>query len=99
MKLNAAQIDKVEQELNARIVPDDHPIAPELREEFGDHTFFVDANGVNIVEPNPELAGSTCAVVRLATWDDEAQTELVLHPPELLPVSVTFATNGSAPDA
>jgi len=99
MKLNATQILKVEEQLNASPIPDDHPVVPELKEAFGDHTFFLDAGGVNIVEPNPDENSPKCAVVRLATWNDEQQTELVTHPPEILPVSVKFGTNGTVPGA
>lgn len=97
MKLNTTQIIKVEEQLDARPIPDDHPIVAELKEDFGDHTFFVDAGGINIVEPNTDEQGPKCAVVRLATWNDEERSELVVHPPEVLPVAVKFETNGSAP--
>src|SRR6266705_3457407 len=50
----------------------------------GDHTFFLDRNGLNIVEP-AEAAGAaaqSAKVVNLASWSDDDPTGLELHEPE-----------------
>jgi hypothetical protein len=38
-------------EFEAEALPDNHPAVSQLSELFGDHTFFLDANRVNIIEP------------------------------------------------
>jgi hypothetical protein len=37
---------------------EDHPVIPELNDLFGEHTFFLDHNGLNIVEPAEAAAGA-----------------------------------------
>lgn len=99
MKLSAAQLSNVEAQLGATAVSDDHPIVPDLRNAFGDHTFFLDAAGLNIVEPNPSLGRSSGKVVKLASWGNKGHTELLSHKPEVLTVTVDFQSNGSDPAA
>jgi hypothetical protein len=52
MKLNFAQVEQTLTQFDARVIPDDHPLAAKLNELFGEHTFFLDENGLNVVEPN-----------------------------------------------
>jgi hypothetical protein len=84
MKLNPAQVEQTLNQFEARVIPDDHPLASELTELFGDHTFFLDSNGLNVVEPNESTAGATPAgtVVNLADWGDEKLTSLLPHEPQ-----------------
>jgi hypothetical protein len=42
----------------ARAIPDDHPVIPQLNDLFGEHTFFLDRKGLNIVEPAEAAAGA-----------------------------------------
>jgi hypothetical protein len=51
MKLNAAQLERTLGQIEARPIPDDHPLIPQLNDLFGEHTFFLDRRGLNIVEP------------------------------------------------
>lgn len=90
MKLDAAQRRKVEQQLGADAVPEEHPAAPELREAFGDHTFFLDAEGLSVVEPDRTAEQPSGKVIKLASWG-ENRSELLSHRPEILPVSVDLA--------
>jgi hypothetical protein len=85
MKLNSAQVERTLSQFEAQALPESHPMVPQLNELFGDHTFFLDSNGLNIVEPAGEgsLAGAQPAmVVNLANWSDAALTKLTLHEPE-----------------
>jgi hypothetical protein len=43
---------------------------------FGDHTFFLDSNGLNVVEPNQSAHTGAPAgtVVNLANWSDAQLT-------------------------
>ena len=56
-----------------------------MNELFGDHTFFIDSNGLNIVEPTDQpAAGRTQAarIINVADWSDETQSDLAAHEPE-----------------
>ncbi len=99
MKLNTAQIRKVEEQLGVEAVPEEHPVTPDLKEAFGDHTFFLDAAGLNIVEPNPSPESSSGNVVKVATWASDEQTELQRHEPEVLPVTVDLGSDEPNPAA
>jgi hypothetical protein len=98
MKLEGMQLQTVEDQLGVDSIPEEHPVTPELRRAFGDHTFFLDADGLNIVEPDPEEESAQGAVVKLASWT-ENRDALRGHDPEVLPVIVKFGTNGSDPSA
>jgi hypothetical protein len=90
MKLNSAQVERTLTQFEAQVIPDDHPLVSKLNELFGDHTFFLDRNGLNVIEPN-ESAGTAApagTVVNLADWSDARLTSLVPHEPELTEVVV-----------
>ncbi len=84
MKLNSAQVEQTLTQFEAEVIPDDHPLVPKLNEVFGDHTFFLDGNGLNVVEPNQSTQGGAPAgtVVNLANWSDAELTSLAPHEPE-----------------
>jgi hypothetical protein len=88
MKLNAAQLRKVEERFGIEPIPEEHSIQPSLKDTFGDHTFFLDAGGLNIVEPDSSPGSSDAKVVKLASWSTEEKNELVAHRPEVLPTTV-----------
>ena len=88
MKLNAAQLPNVEQQLGVEALPEEHPVMPKLVEAFGEHTFFVDAAGLHIVELTVAAEMSNGTVVRLASWAGEERDKLQIHEPEPLAVSV-----------
>jgi hypothetical protein len=80
MKLSLAQVERVEEQYDGQIVPESHDVAPQLESLFGDHTFFLDSQGLNIVEPSPG-DGHVGNVVNLANWTDEKHTMLAPHAP------------------
>ena len=92
MKLNSAQLERTLGQFEARPIPDDHPLIPQLNDLFGEHTFFLDSHGLNIVEP-AEAAGSgaqSAKVVNVANWSDDDSTGLELHEPETTDIVITF---------
>jgi hypothetical protein len=92
MKLTSAQVERALSQFEAQALPDSHPAVPKLSELFGDHTFFVDAKGLNVMEPTAAAAkgeGESAKVVNLATWQDETFTTLVPHEPQ--PTDVVIA--------
>jgi len=87
MKLNSAQLERTLGQLEARAIPDGHPLIGQLNDLFGEHTFLLDRHGLNIVEP-VEAAGESAMVVNLASWSDESQSGLEIHEPEATDVVV-----------
>lgn len=85
MKLNAAQIEQTLQQLDAQAIPAEHPAMSQLERLFGEHTYFIDNSGLNIVEPvaTDKAAGKMGVVVNLANWTDGKGTSLEAHAPEL----------------
>jgi hypothetical protein len=84
MKLSSPQVEQALSQLEAQVIPENHPAVPQLNGLFGDHTFFVDGNGLNIVEPagRTDFAAEAGQVVRVASWSDESHTSLAPHEPE-----------------
>ena len=81
MKLNSAQLERTLGQVETHLIPDDHPLIPQLNDLFGEHTFFLDRHGLNIVEP-VEAGGVSGIVVNLASWNDDSQSGLEVHEPE-----------------
>jgi hypothetical protein len=81
MKLTSAQVQRTLSQFEAQAIPDGHPAIPQLNGLYGDHTFFLDGNGLNIVEPTAD-AGGEARVVNLANWADSDLTRLAPHAPE-----------------
>jgi hypothetical protein len=94
MKLNSTQVEQTLSQFEAQAIPDDHPLVPKLYELFGDHTFFLDSNGLNVVEPNErDHAGAQAGtVVNLANWSDAHLTALAPHEPEATEIVVILET-------
>src|SRR5215469_14485202 len=83
MKLSAALVRQTLSQFDARAIPVTHPAVPKLSELYGDHTFFLNDNGLSIIEPVDSNDGvtSTAKVVNLANWRDSNQTSLAPHNP------------------
>jgi hypothetical protein len=85
MKLTSAQVERTINQFEAQALPDSHPAVPQLSEMFGDHTFLLDSNGLNILEPADEASRErvqAAKVINLANWSDENLTRLSPHEPE-----------------
>jgi hypothetical protein len=97
MKLSQRQIEHTSSQIGARAVPDDHPLVPELSRMYGEHTFFLDADGLGIIEEiEIDTDASTATVVRLADWADDKHTKLEAHAPE--PTDLTVDLGPAKPD-
>ena len=55
MKLTSAQVERTLSQFEGQAIPDNHPVISQLSNLFGDHTFFLNNDGLNIVEPAPEF--------------------------------------------
>lgn len=93
MKLSSPQIQQTLNQLDAEVLPEDHPAMAQLKDIFGDHTFFLDANGLNVLEriESPGLdgqdgmdgqGGQSGEIISLADWSDASLTKLSAHEPE-----------------
>lgn len=84
MKMSAMLVEQAISQMDAEPIPEDHPAVEQLTRIFGDHTFFVDRDGLSIVEPaeEPEPGVQTGEVIKLASWSDERRTTLAPHEPE-----------------
>ena len=89
MRLNATQIEQTLSQFPAEPIPADHPAVARLESVFGEHTFFLDGNGLNIVEPIDEEeaggaanGGPACVVLNVASWADASGQSLQPHEPE-----------------
>jgi hypothetical protein len=92
MKLSNYQIVQAADEIGAQPVPEDHPIVMQLTRIYGDHTFFLDGEGLEIVEvARPDGADNAACVVKLASWTDEDRTRLAPHEPLATDTVVVFA--------
>ncbi len=100
MKLTSAQVERTLSQFRAEAIPDNHPVVPQLNNLFGEHTFFLDSKGLNIVEPT-EAAGAgieaapaaaqRVEVLNIANWSSGNPTTLEPHEPEPTDVIVTLA--------
>jgi hypothetical protein len=95
MKLNSAQIDKALHQLDGQAIPAEHPVMSQLERLFGDHTYFLDGSGLNIVEP-VEAEKNDCrqgVVINLAHWADDKADSLEPHVPERTDLVVDLETD------
>jgi len=85
MKLNNASIKRTLDQIEGQVIPEDHPAAAQLHLIYGDHTFFLGAAGLKIVEPVEEMDDGTrkAQVIKLAQWKDPNYNSLVPHQPQI----------------
>ena len=84
MRLTPVLVKQTLTQFEAQAIPDNHPAVPELNRLFGDHTFFLDNDGLSIVEPAAEAVSAgkqTARVVNVANWNADL-TGLARHEPE-----------------
>ena len=85
MKLTSEQVARTTSQFEVQALPESHPAVAQLSELFGEHTFLLDQNGLNILEPadaSPKGRVQAARVVNLANWSDETLTRLAPHEPE-----------------
>jgi|SRR5437879_4963764 len=95
MKMSAAQIELTLKQFQAQAIPSEHPVIRELQRLFGEHTYFLDSEGLSIVETvNEERNGDARAVVvKLANWGDGPQRNLLTHAPEVTELVIDLETD------
>lgn len=96
MRLSEVQTQRVQEQTGATVVPEDNPSMPLLKQNFGDHTFFLDNDGLHVwesVDENPS-DGAKLVGVRIASWSEGEETALVPHEPA--PSHVLEASDGES---
>lgn len=98
MKMTSAMVKQTLDQFEAQPIPDNNPVVPELHKLFGEHTFFLDDNGLNIVEPaaSDPARAPEWQVVKVASWQDAGKTSLTPHEPE--PTDVIIALGSEDPE-
>ena len=104
MKLNDQQTQAVERQTGLAPVPEDNPTVEMLKDNFGDHTFYVDKVGLYVWEPvdeeieAPAADGADgasgqqrAAAVMLAAWTDEERTTMRRTEPTVTDVVIDLA--------
>ena len=95
MKLSTAMVERTLNHFKAHALPESHPAIGTLSQLFGEHTFFIDDHGLNIVQPamKYDTGAEFGQVVKLASWEDTAQTSLKPHEPKPTGVMVPLKDN------
>lgn len=99
MKLSTDQIAAAKAVLGADPLEEEHPAAPQLREAFGDKTFYVDTNGLLVFQETEE-PGTEAQLMLVAAWTGEDQNQLGVVEPVETGIKVDLGeaseTNGAA---
>jgi hypothetical protein len=92
MKLSPQAVEQTLTQFEAQALPENHPAVAQLNQLFGEHTYFLDGNGLHIVEPAEatDADAEKGVVVKLASWSDSSRTSLAPHPPESTDVVVVL---------
>jgi len=96
MKLSTDHIVRATGQIDAEPVAENHPAMPQFTSVFGDHTFFLDAEGLSIIEPAEPATDetSTGRIVKIARWSDQSRRQLLPHERE--PTEVLVALGKAA---
>jgi hypothetical protein len=96
MKMKSSQIEQTLHQLDAEAIPAGHPMMPQLERIFGEHTYFLDSNGLNIIEPvetETEKNARRGVVVNVASWTNANAEALRPHEPESTDLVVDLETD------
>jgi hypothetical protein len=78
-------VNNVLDQIDARVIPPEHPAVRRLEQVFGPHTFFLADEGLHVVErgetESPE--DDSAYVVKVAAWADAEKTSLEPQPAEI----------------
>ncbi|NHK28349.1 hypothetical protein FF098_010575 [Parvularcula flava] len=97
MKLTETQAEAAKQTLGADPIPEDHPVAVQLSQTFGEHSFYLDNNGLLVFEPTKEDPAKA-GLFLIAAWTDEDKKELGGIQPQ--PTNIVLdLENPQAPEA
>lgn len=99
MILSTDQIEQIRDRLGIVPVPADYPGLGELQKVFGDHSFYLTADGLHIWEHANDVGGAKVVAVKVASWANEDKSDLAVHTPEVTDVTVDLAADAEPPPA
>ncbi|HEX2256084.1 MAG TPA: hypothetical protein VHG92_05155 [Afifellaceae bacterium] len=75
MKLTEDQVTKVKDQTGLEPYPEDHPSTQALTDHLGEHTFYLDPNGLYVWEEieAPEAGGRALAAIQLGEWHQKEE--------------------------
>lgn len=98
MKLNTDQTAAVQRQTGADPLPEDNPTMGQLREIFGEHTFYVAEQGLVVPETTPEPAApeatedGSVEFMLVAVWAGEDKKSLQPIEPQPTGIKLELAT-------
>jgi len=101
MKLTSEQLETARAALGTYPIREDHPAMGQLKEAFGDHTFYFSKDHLLVFEPDedPNTSDDTARLIIVAAWTDEEKKSLVPVKPRPTNIAVDLPPDGtSAPD-
>ena len=99
MKLSDDQVKAVEEQTGLQPIPEDNPAMSQLRDNFGDHTFYVDDRGLYVLEsPQEDQSDETATAVQIASWTDENRNALQAHEPQATDAVFKLTREGNGQD-
>ena len=99
MKLHSQLLARAARQLHSDPISDEHPVMPQLKKVYGDHTFFIGDGGLHIVESGDrnEIGEPTTGnVVRIARWSDAGRSNLALH--QRVPTGIIIILAAESPN-
>ncbi|MBT3658874.1 MAG: hypothetical protein HOA30_19335 [Rhodospirillaceae bacterium] len=98
MKLTEAQITAVEEKTGAKPLPEEDDATKQMAEAFGEHTFYLDQNGLYIMEKSDEQGetGMLTVLVQLGEWADEEMTSLQAIDARITDMVINFVNEDEA---
>lgn len=95
MKLTDDQQAAVKAAFGAEPIPDEEPALEELKGAFGEHTFYLDPQGLLIFEPDPDAEGAARAVL-IARWTSEERQALGAVEPQATNAVINLDADAAA---
>lgn len=96
MKLTIEQIEGIRDQAGIDPIPQTEAVIDVLQHHFGDHTFYVDEEGLRVWESidDEQAATEKLQAYRVASWADEEKNALVPHDPIPMDSVVELASEG-----
>jgi hypothetical protein len=98
MRLDADMVERALDQFGAEALPDNHPAIPKLNEVFGDNTYFLDDEGLHIIEPAEGTADHLIGdVLTVGRWE-AGRSGLTLQEPEAADITVNLGSKSPKPN-
>ena len=101
MKLTMPQASALQKETGAQIIDDAASVRQQLVDTFGDHTFFLNDDGLHVWEliKDDQTNSQQMAVIQIAAWEDDQKSALATQEPKVFKLLQLDDSDGSDPAA